>query len=86
MKYSVDIPAPPDSQLGGTQGDVSGLGGNNATETEVQDEEPTPAVGVVPLVINTPAPTHISARIVERNTAVKARGEAFREKVAVLLL
>ena len=80
-KHSVDIPAP-DSQSGGTQGDVSGSGGNT-TETEVQDE-PTPAVEVAPPVINTPGPTRVSARIAERNATVKARGEAFREKVAAL--
>ena len=85
-KHSVDIPAPPDSQSGETQGNVSGSGGNNATETEVQDET-MPAVEVAPPVINTPAPTpHISVRtIAERNVAVRARGEAFQKKVAALL-
>ena len=31
---SVDIPLAPDPKSGGNQGDVSGSGGNNATETE----------------------------------------------------
>ena len=62
---------------------ASSSGGNNPTEPKVEDE-PTPAVEVEPLVINTPAPTCISARIGEINAAVIAQGEAFREKVAAL--
>ena len=81
--HSVDIPVPPDSQSGGTQGDVSGSGGNNATETEVQDE-PMPAVEVAPPVINTPAPTYVSARIVERNAAAAVRAQPLTDDTRVV--